>query len=61
MLLVLTSIDQLPGAPESHGNYLLEVAHPAMALLEAGFDVAFVTPTGRPPLVRGNEGLWSVA
>ena len=54
ILIVLSAVDRLPGAPAATGNYLREVALPVKALREAGFEVDFVTPGGRPALVRGN-------
>lgn len=54
VLVILSGIEQLPGAPAATGNYLQEVALPTRALREAGFAVDFLTPDGRPALVRGN-------
>lgn len=54
VLVVLSGVERLPGAPAATGNYLREVAYPVKALREAGFAVDFLTPDGRPALVRGN-------
>lgn len=54
VLVVLSGVERLPGAPAATGNYLREVALPVKALREAGFTVDFLTPDGRPALVRGN-------
>jgi putative intracellular protease/amidase len=54
-LVVLSSIDRLPEASTDTGNYLREVAYPVILLERAGVEVDFVTPDGKPALVRGNE------
>ena len=54
-LVVLSSIDHVPGAPNATGNYLREVAWPVVLLERAGIEVDFVAPRGEPALVRGNE------
>lgn len=54
-LVVLSSIERVPGAPNATGNYLREVAWPVVLLERAGIDVDFVAPRGEPALVRGNE------
>lgn len=54
-LVVLTSVDHVSGAPTATGNYLREVAWPVVLLERAGIEVDFVTPSGQPALVRGNE------
>lgn len=55
VLIVLSSVDQLPRAAVPTGNYLMEVAVPVAEFQRAGYEVDYVSPSGKPALVRGNE------
>lgn len=54
VLVVLSSVERLPKAPNATGNYLREVAWPVRRLLDAGYAVDFVSPRGGAVLVLGN-------
>jgi putative intracellular protease/amidase len=57
VLIVVTSHDQLGTTGRKTGYYLPEVSHPAQALVEAGYDIDFVSPQGgHAPLDPASSG-----
>jgi len=61
VLVVLTSADHLKlknGKRVPSGNFLNELAIPAMALHEAGFSLTYATPSGLPPTLVGRSPMY---
>ena len=54
VLFVVTSHDKLGNTGESTGYYLGEVTHPWAVLVDAGYEIDFVSPKGGNPSYYGN-------
>lgn len=54
VLFVVTSHDKLGNTGESTGYYLGEVTHPWAVLVDAGYEIDFVSPKGGNPPYYGN-------
>src|SRR5574343_1466837 len=53
VLFVVTSHDKLGETGESTGYYLGEVTHPWAVLVDAGYEIDFVSPKGGNPSYYG--------